>query len=135
MKIYFAASIRGGRQDVEFYMELIQHLQNYGKVLTEHIGDKNVEETGEKHMSDKEIHDRDMAWLYSADLILAEVTTPSLGVGYEIARAFEAGKRVVCLYREQKDKRLSAMLTGNSKIEIYNYSTIEEAKEIINNMF
>ncbi len=135
MKIYFAASIRGGRQDVEFYVELIQHLQKYGEVLTEHIGDKNIEETGEKHMSDKEIHDRDMEWLYSADLILAEVTTPSLGVGYEIARAFEAGKRVVCLFREEKGKRLSAMLTGNSKLEIFNYSTIEEAKEIINNMF
>ena len=131
MKIYFAASIRGGRQDVELYVELIKYLSKYGEVLTEHIGDKNIEETGEKHMTDVEIHNRDMEWLMSSDIIVAEVTTPSLGVGYEIARAFEAEKRVICLYRVEGEKRLSAMLTGNKGLETYNYKRIEEAKRII----
>jgi hypothetical protein len=37
-KIYFAASIRGGRDDVELYRELINYMQTFGNVLTEHIG-------------------------------------------------------------------------------------------------
>lgn len=36
-EIYFAASIRGGRDDVALYSELIKHLGKYGKVLTEHL--------------------------------------------------------------------------------------------------
>lgn len=135
MKIYFAASIRGGRQDVDVYVQLINYLANFGNVLTEHIGDKNLAETGEKDLSDIEIHDRDMMWLNSSDIIVAEVTTPSLGVGYEIARAFEAGKQVVCLYRNQEGKRLSAMLTGNKKLEIFNYNNLEEAKSILDKVF
>ena len=135
MKIYFAASIRGGRQDVAIYEELINYLGNFGTVLTEHIGDKNLEEIGEKHMSDVEIHDRDMMWLNSADVIVAEVTTPSLGVGYEIARAFEAGKRIICLYRNQEGKRLSAMLTGNKELEIFYYDNLEKAKQILDKLF
>jgi len=31
--------------------------------------------------------------------VVAEVTIPSLGVGYEIGRAVALGKRVLCLYR------------------------------------
>ena len=37
--------------------------------------------------------------------IVAEVTQPSLGVGYEIGRAVAMGKRILCLYRPQPDKR------------------------------
>ena len=37
-KFYFAGSIRGGRDDVELYRELIKYLQAFGRVLTEHIG-------------------------------------------------------------------------------------------------
>lgn len=135
MKFYFAASISGGRQDVDIYSQFIKYLTNFGEVLTEHIGDKDLEKTGEKELSDVEIHDRDLMWLYDADVIVAEVTTPSLGVGYEIARAFEAGKRVVCLYRKQEGKRLSAMITGNKKLEIYYYDNFNEAKNVLDKLF
>lgn len=134
MKIYFAASIRGGRQDVDLYIELINHLKNFGEVLTEHIGDINLEETGEKELTDVEIHSRDMDWLNSSEIIVAEVTTPSLGVGYEIGRAYEAGKRVICLYREQDNKRLSAMITGNKELETYYYKNVNEAKHLLNKL-
>ncbi len=77
MKIYFAGSIRGGREDVKIYEELINHLGNFGTVLTEHIADKNLEETGEKEMSDREIHDRDLDWLKQSDILVAEVQFPA----------------------------------------------------------
>ena len=40
MKIYFAGSIRGGRNDKELYSQIIRHIQKYGEVLTEHIGNE-----------------------------------------------------------------------------------------------
>lgn len=86
--IYFAASIRGGRDDVGIYLKIITYLGKYGKVLTEHIGDKNIGMSGE-NLDETEIHDRDMNWISSAKIVIAEVTTASLGVGYEIGRMVE----------------------------------------------
>lgn len=135
MKIYFAGSIRGGRDDVNLYGEIIKYLSNYGKVLTEHVADKNLADTGEKNLSDKEIHDRDLDWLAQSDVILAEVTAPSLGVGYEIRAAVDQKKRVLCLYRPQKDKRLSAMISGCVNVNVKNYRQLNDAIEIIDKFF
>lgn len=127
MKIYFAGSIRGGRTDVDLYLQIIEHLRLHGEVLTEHIGDAALTSYGENDTTDEFIHDRDMDWLLSADLIVAEVTNPSLGVGYEIGRAIENGKKVCCLYREQSGKRLSAMIGGASAIQVAHYNEITSA--------
>ena len=129
MKIYFAGSIRGGRDDAEIYAQIIQFLQNYGEVLTEHVGSDNLMDKGESSLSDQEIHDRDLDWLLESDLMVAEVTNPSLGVGYEIGRAIEAGKLVICAYRISKNKRLSAMIAGSDQIKHIYYHSISDLKE------
>lgn len=134
MKIYFAGSIRGGRDDSHIYFEIIKELQKYGEVLTEHIGDPNLTMKGES-LSESEIHDRDMNWVFESDVIFAEVTQTSMGVGYEIGRAVEAGKKVIAVYRELEGKRISAMIAGSDKLTLIKYSTIEEIKEILNNNF
>ena len=77
MKIYFAGSIRGGRDDQDLYMQLIQELNAYGTVLTEHIGDKTLSAQGES-VDEKFIFERDMRWVSEADVIVAEVSTPRL---------------------------------------------------------
>jgi len=131
MKIYFAGSIRGGREDAALYNELIKHLGNYGEVLTEHIGELKMTHLGDDGPSDQFIHDRDMEWLISSDVIVAEVTTVSMGVGYEIGRAVEMSKKVLCLFRPDAGKNLSAMIGGCPEIELVKYFTTEEAKKSI----
>jgi len=61
MKIYFAGSIRGGRDDKEIYLQIINHLGKYGKVLTEHVGDKNLSILGEDGKTEDYIFNRDIA--------------------------------------------------------------------------
>ena len=102
MNIYFAGAIRAGRDDQEIYHQLIQGLQRHGTVLTEHVGDSALTQWGDDGPSDQIIFQRDMAWLAQAALVVAEVTMPSLGVGYEIGRAESLGIPVLCLYREGK---------------------------------
>ena len=131
MKIYFAGSIRGGRGDADIYSQIISFLSNYGKVLTEHVGENKLTEIGEFQIDDKSIHDRDLSWLNEADIIVAEVTNPSLGVGYEIGRAIDLNKKIICLYRKKIGCRLSAMISGNDKIEIIEYLDINSLKEKI----
>ena len=142
-KIYFAASIRGGRSDVDIYLKLIEHLRQYGEVLTEHIGDKKLKLFGEDKLTDPEIHNRDMNWLEQSRSIVAEMTTASLGVGYELGRIVERNlwvpetdkKKILCLWRPQVDRRLSAMIAGSDEIINSEYRTLGEAKKAINKFF
>jgi hypothetical protein len=68
-----------------------------------------------------------MGWLAESKLMVAEVTVPSLGVGYEIGRAESLGIPVLCLYREREGRRLSAMISGNPRVMVANYATVAEA--------
>ncbi len=134
MNIYFAASIRGGRNDKELYLQIIKLLEKYGTVLTEHIGDATLTALGEQQPTDKYIYDRDMAWLMAADVVVAEVSTPSLGVGYAIGKA-EGKKPILYVYRELDGKKLSAMIAGNEALIVRKYSTIEDIPAILEEFF
>ncbi len=135
MKIYFAGSIRGGREDAELYFQIIDYLKNFGEVLTEHVGDVLLSKMGDDGITDTFIHDRDLEWLKTADVLVAEVTTVSMGVGYEIGRAVEAGKPVLCLFRADSGKNLSAMIAGCTDLTVQNYQTLEEAEKCIDGFF
>jgi len=126
MKIYFAGSVRGGREDVERYNKIIVFLKTYGEVLTEHIGDNNLSSKGQAQFSDKYIHDRDLKWLRNSDVLIAEVTLPSLGVGYEIGIATSEKTPIIALFKNNTKKRLSAMISGSESIRVIEYSEVEE---------
>ncbi|HEY5686534.1 MAG TPA: nucleoside 2-deoxyribosyltransferase [Acidimicrobiia bacterium] len=131
MQIYFAGSIRGGGQDRTVYRELIEELGRYGRVLTEHVAQPQDAERG---MTDREIYERDMAWLAEADAVVAEVTVPSLGVGYELAAAEQMGKPTLCLFRASSGRSLSAMISGSS-LTVREYETVAQASEAIRAFF
>ena len=135
LNIYFAGAIYGGRDDADIYIQIINYLKNYGKVLTEHVGDDNIAKKVDGGKTSKYIHDRDLEWLLSSGRMVAEVTQPSLGVGYEIGRGVEAKKKILCLYRPREGKKLSAMIAGCEEVTNKSYQTLEEAKEIIDQFF
>lgn len=130
MTIYFAGSISGGRGDQAVYRQIIDLLKQHGTVLTEHFGDATLTAAGEA-LDDCVIHDRDLAWLRRADVLVAEVTTPSLGVGYEIGRAVEWGKRVICLHRPSADRRLSGMIAGCAGVVVVEYSDAAQLPRLL----
>ncbi|XP_047207624.1 2'-deoxynucleoside 5'-phosphate N-hydrolase 1 [Girardinichthys multiradiatus] len=115
MKIYFCGSIRGGRSDLQLYQRIVHELHKYGSVLTEHVGSAELSDTGEEGTTggDRDIHDRDVDWLQQSDVVVAEVTQPSLGVGYELGRAVDMKKKkMLCLFRPSSGRTLSAMIRG-----------------------
>ena len=130
MKIYFAGSIRGGRDDTEKYFALINHLKQYGQVLSEHIGLATLDSSGEKKSSE-EVYQRDVEWIREADVVVVEVSTPSLGVGYELRLAEELNKKILCLFEEKEGKLLSFMVSGNKNIKVKHYKTLKEATDSI----
>lgn len=112
MKIYFSASISGGRKYLNIYKRIVTYLKDKGhEVLTEHIIVDNIFDF-EKEWSPKEIFERDISWLNACDLVMAEVSNPSLGVGYEVCYALEHQIPTFCIY--QPDIFVSRMIMGNT---------------------
>lgn len=135
MKIYFTGSVRGGRDDQEVYYKIIEYLKKYGEVLTEHLGDPKLSEQGEP-LPEEYIFKRDMDFLRKSDILVAEVSTPSLGVGYEIAKAEELGKRILCLCKKFEDgKKLSAIIKGDKNLITKEYANLEEVFQHIDDFF
>lgn len=128
-KIYFAGSIRGGRIDADLYGRLIRYMQQSSIVLTEHIGSPhlNLMEQGKR---DIDIYDQDTAWLRESDVVIAECSCPSLGVGYELAYAEKIGKPCHIFYDRTKTQ-LSAMLTGNPYFMIHPYESEQDIYKIL----
>ena len=137
MKIYFAGAIRGGRDDVALYGEIIGMLKNYGTVLTEHLGDTSITGTGQmgQGKSAEDIYSDDVAWIDESDIVIAEVTTPSLGVGYELGRAESKGKRIVCLFRINAGRHLSGMVLGNPNVKVFEYEKVEDLGSVFKEVF
>ena len=125
-KIYFAGSIRGGRVDAGLYKQIISHLKQMGHiVLTEHVGSGNLCLKEQGRDRDAAIYEQDTSWLRESDVVIAECTCPSLGVGYELAYAERFEIPVHIFYNPSKCA-LSAMLTGDSYFHIHPYGKEEE---------
>ncbi|CAM1325582.1 DNPH1 (predicted) [Pycnogonum litorale] len=134
--IYFCGSIRGGRQDVRIYDRIIELLSEYGKVVSEDRIGTGPEHHVERSLSDKEIHDRDTRELDEADYVVAEVTQPSLGVGYEVACCVRSNNPTLCLFRPSSGRHLSAMIRGAAKenVSVVDYEA-KDLPEIFKNFF
>ena len=111
MNIYFACSITGGREFEPAYQEITRALLADGHTVpTAMLADSSVKEF-ESIVEPVEVYERDTAWIRGCDALVAEVSTPSHGVGYEVAYALARGKPVLCLH--QQARAVSKMLTGN----------------------
>ena len=132
-KVYFAGSIRGGRINAGLYKRIIEYIQRNDTVLTEHVGNLALSALERGSQGDKAIYDQDTAWLRQADVVIAECTCPSLGVGYELAYAEH--HNIPChLFYDKSRTQLSAMLTGNTYFNIHPYEQEAEIYDTIDNI-
>jgi len=112
MNVYFSCSITGGRSEEKVYQAMVAAMLAAGhEVPTAHLSTAEVVDL-EKIAEPVEIFTRDMRWLEECDVVVAEVSTPSHGVGYEVAVGLTMQKPVLCCY--QRGKRVSKIITGNT---------------------
>jgi nucleoside 2-deoxyribosyltransferase len=131
MKVYFSCSITGGRSEEKVYQALVAAMLAAGhEVPTAHLSAAEVIEL-EKIAEPVEIYTRDMRWLEECDVVVAEVSTPSHGVGYEVAVGLSLQKPVLCCY--QRGKRISKIITGNTNptVKVVEYNDQEEAVQAV----
>ncbi len=135
MNIYFACSITGGREFEPVYQAIVAALLADGhEVPTAHLTKATVAQA-EGALAPRYVYERDVNWIQNCDVLIAEVSIPSHGVGYEIGYALNAGKRVICLYSE--GRKVSKMITGNPhpnlSVQMYsdNLHAISLAREFL----
>ena len=131
MKIYFACSITGGREFEFVYQEMVAALvQDRHQIPTAHLVESGVGAV-EAGIDPQEVYTRDVDWIRTSDVLIAEVSVPSHGVGYEIAFALGLGKPVLCVY--QTGRKVSKMITGNpdTNLQVQAYQDSTEAIRVI----
>ncbi len=131
MNLYFACSLTGGRQDEGIYGVIVRHLEGAGhEIPTAHLADPGVMEL-EKVTAADEIYERDIRWIEGCEALIAEVSTPSHGVGYEIAYALRLSKPVLCCYRAGVP--VSKMILGNDSpgLIVRRYQSEDEVRKLI----
>ena len=131
MNIYFACSITGGREYEPVYQSIVRALvEEMHEVPTAHLAETGVMSV-EAVIHPKEVYERDVAWIRACDVLIAEVSIPSHGVGYEIGFALGLGIPVLALY--QGGRKVSKMISGNSDptLTVRVYQTPDEAIQIV----
>lgn len=132
MKIFFAYSSRGGPEDQGMYFQIAQLLRRYGTVFSDRLGDVETSELGSKEKN-VEIYRTERSFLRDADYLVAEVSEPSLGVGYEIGLAEQADMPVLCLFYRKASHRISAMVAGNERLMVREYQSMMDVDRIVRN--
>jgi nucleoside 2-deoxyribosyltransferase len=131
LNIYFACSITGGREFEPVYQAIVEAMLFDGhSVPTAYLAETSVKEL-EQVVAPEDVYARDVAWIQAADVLVAEVSTPSHGVGYEIGFALALGKPVLACYRS--DRIISKMISGNrdANLLVENYQFPGEAVMLV----
>src|SRR6266849_3113051 len=117
MKIYLACTVRGDRGGVAAGRAICERLLAHGhEVLTTHLLADDVE-TAESRLTEADVFRRDIEWLSQCDVLVAEASGSSYGVGFEVGyvlgRAGVSGQQVVLVYDAARHHAISRLITGN----------------------
>jgi len=137
MTIYLACTVRGDRGGVLAGRAICERLQQHGHhVLTTHLLADNVD-AAESLVTENQVFRRDLEWLMACDVLVAEASGSSYGVGFEVGyvlgRAETTGQRVILLYDTARRGKVSRLITGNddAACTTFGYASIDELTAFI----
>ena len=117
LRVYLACTVRGDRAGLDAARAVRGWLEERGHdVLTTHLLADDVDRA-ESRLTERQVFERDLAWLDAADVLIAEASGSSYGVGFEVGyvlgRASASGQRVILLHRADRAALVSRLITGN----------------------
>ena len=137
MKIYLACTVRGDRGAVAVLREVADLLEGAGHtVLTRHLLDDNVE-SAESTLTEREVFARDMQWLTAADVLIAEASGSSYGVGFEVGyvlgRSDVTDQRVLLLYNDARRSAVSRLIVGTDhpRCQVHGYQSAGDVMPVV----
>ncbi|MEO8678988.1 MAG: nucleoside 2-deoxyribosyltransferase [Vicinamibacterales bacterium] len=137
MRVYLACTVRGDRAGVAAGRAIAERLEALGhEVLTKHLLVDEVE-SNEAKLTDEAIYRRDLDWVSSCDLLIAEASGSSYGVGFEVGfvlgRSGQSGQRVLVLYDVARRRAVSRLITGNAHpaCRTTGYASLDELRSAV----
>ena len=129
MKIYFTCSARGINEYGENYKKIADFIADLGHTsLDDYKRDSDPKSLyGSLHEANTKIYQEAMKNINRADLILLEISTHSLSMGYLMQQALNSGKPVIALYVTGA-KPAFALGIQNEKLFLIEYS-LEKLKQ------
>jgi 2'-deoxynucleoside 5'-phosphate N-hydrolase len=141
VKIYLACTVRGDRGGVAAGRIICERLQRDGhEVLTSHLLNDDVD-SSESRLTEEAVFRRDLEWLSQCDVLVAEASGSSFGVGFEVgyvlARAADTGQQVVLLYDRTRRHAISRLVAGNvhPACTTFGYGSLDELRAFLDERF
>ena len=141
MQVYLACTVRGDRGGIAAGRVICERLQRHGHdVLTTHLLADDVD-TAESLLTEADVYRRDVEWLDACDVLVAEASGSSYGVGFEVGyvlgRAAVSGQRVVLLYDAGRRAAISRLVIGNDHphCTLFCYESLSELSAFIDQQF
>jgi hypothetical protein len=138
VNIYLACTVRGDRGAVAVLRGVADLLERAGHtVLTRHLLDDNVD-SAEAVLSERDVFARDMQWLTAADVLIAEASGSSYGVGFEVGyvlgRSGLTDQRVLLLYNDARRSAVSRLIVGTDhpRCTVHGYQDAADLRPVIN---
>lgn len=129
MRIYLAAAMTNAARDPGAVGVLLSHIEALGhQVPTSHVAAPDGR-SRDAELSNAQLAQRDLSWVASSDVLVAEVSTPSHGVGIEVLAATRSGKPVLLLH--SRDAAVSRLLLGLPGVEAYPYASVHDACGVV----
>ncbi len=140
MNIYLTVSYRGASENKEDLLKLISHLESTGHRVSRRVFRSNSDKLESEEESIKnilsfknadlaEIHKTILRKIREADVVIADTSTSSSSVGYEIAMAQAERKPILVLHNKKRIGFLADILGGNTAkiFKLVQYDEIEKS--------
>jgi nucleoside 2-deoxyribosyltransferase len=116
--VYLACTVRGDRSALESTRAIAATITALGHtLLTAHLLEDDAD-AAESALSERDVYERDLEWLSRADVLIAEASGSSYGVGFEVgyflANAGERGRHMLLVYDDARRTSVSRLVVGNS---------------------
>jgi hypothetical protein len=132
VRIYLACTVRGDRGGVLAARAICGCLQRHGhEVLTTHLLTDDANDA-EAALTEEQVYRRDLEWLAQCEVLVAEASGSTYGVGFEVGyvlgQAGRTGQRVLLLYDRSRRHAISRLITGNRDVNCttFGYGSVEE---------
>ncbi len=119
MNVYFTAatSVDGERKRYKAILSTIKKLRHTITSGEQIISPELLNQ--DEMLTAEEIFKREKSRIDASDCVVAEVTSPSSGVGGEIVYALVHNKPVIVLFYKETENKLSPMIAGNPSDHLY----------------
>ena len=130
MIIYCAGPIRGNDTYKNSFKKIIEYVEGLGNTVLSEFSDKF---SSTIPLTNNQTYKRDLKWIDGSKCMIAEISGPSIGVGFELSYAILQRKIPVLAIHNSEVQQISAMILGcdSPLITIQKYRDDEDMKNII----